>query len=132
MNNNEDVTIENVVERLRIAKNEWEEMKTKGKEFREQDLLDSCPNELTANFLFNEQLKQRAIRNILKNRQRESAFRHMTKHIGQGRKRGLIQVHEIDANNQIVKTHVGKEAIEESVMNYNRNHYSKAKNALVC
>ena len=99
MNNNEDVTIENVVERLRIAKNEWEEMKTKGKEFREQDLLDLCPNELAADFLSNEQLKKRAIRNILKNRQHKLASRHMTKHISQGRKRGLIKVHEIDANN---------------------------------
>ena len=40
-------------------------------------------------------------------------------------------MHKIDANNQIVKTHAGKEAIEESIMNHNKNYYSKAKNTPV-
>ena len=55
----------------------------------------------------------------------------MTTHVRRDRKRGLTKVHEINANNQIVRTHVGKEAIEENIMNHNRQHYSQAKNAPV-
>ena len=82
INHDEEMTLETAIEQLNVAKKEWEEMKKKGNEFREKDLLDSHPNELTAEFLSNEHLKKKAIRNMLKNRQRKSAIRHMTKHIG--------------------------------------------------
>ena len=66
INHDEEMTLETAIEQLNVAKKEWEEMKKKGNEFREKDLLDSCPNELTTEFLSNEHLKKKAIRNMLK------------------------------------------------------------------
>ena len=132
INHEEGLSLTEKTEQLRKAKEEWEEMKVKGMEHRENDLLDLHPNELTPEFLDNDQKKKAALRSIIKNRQRKSAFKCMTKHIGRGRKRGLIKVHEVNENNQIVKTHIGEEEIEKTIMNHNRKHYSKAKNTPVC
>ena len=50
----------------------------------------------------------------------------MTKHVGRGRKRGLIKVHELDENQKISYIHIGKESIENAIMTHNRKHFSKA------
>ena len=55
----------------------------------------------------------------------------MTKHVGCGRKKGLTKAHEVDDNNKLLKTHVRKEEIKNIIMNYNKMHYSKAKNTPV-
>ena len=40
----------------------------------------------------------------------------MTKNIGRGARRSLIHVHEKDEANQIRKTYIGKEDIENAIM----------------
>ena len=55
----------------------------------------------------------------------------MTKHIGKGAKRSLIRVHEKDNNNQIRKTYIGKEDIENTIMQHNRVHFIKAHKSKV-
>ena len=106
-------------------------MKEKSIEFRENELLDLCPNELTEEVIANKHQRKRIIQKIYKDQQRKRSFRYITKHIGKGTKKSLIRVHEKDDNNQIIKTYIGKEDIEKAIMKYNKVHYTKAHESKV-
>ena len=67
INYNNKLTTNDAKEHLRIAKKDLKEMKLKEKDFREQELLDLCLNELAEEFLSNEDLKKGAIWNVIKN-----------------------------------------------------------------
>ena len=99
INDNDSEELENIKNRLEEAQNSWQEMKKKGIEYRENELLDLYPNELTEEVLANEYQRKRILRKIYKLQQRKQSFKYMTKHIGKGAKRSLIRVHEKDNNN---------------------------------
>ena len=101
-------------------------MKEQGKQHREQELLDLYPNELTEEQLNNEHQKKKILRTIRKAQQWRYAFKYITKHIGRGSKKSLIRVHKVDGNQKIIRTHIGKEAIEQMLMNHNRKHFTMA------
>ena len=63
---------------------------------------------------------------IRKAQQRKYAFKYITKHIGRGIKKSLVRVHEVDVNQKIKQTHIGKEVIEQALMNHNRKHFTMA------
>ena len=50
----------------------------------------------------------------------------MTKYIRRGVRSSLIRVHEVNENQQIIRTHIGKEQIENAIFEQNRNHFKKA------
>ena len=124
--NDENAGIENTKIRLKEAQDEWKEMKDKGVEFAEKELLDLHPNELTEEILNDSHKKKRIIRNIKYSQKRKQAFQYMTKHIGKGPKRSLIRVHEKDENNNITNTYIGKEEIEKAIIKQNTMHFTKA------
>ena len=61
INHNDEITTNNTKEHSRIAKKNWEEMKLKEKEFREQELLELWLNKLIEELLSNEHHKKAAI-----------------------------------------------------------------------
>ena len=101
-------------------------MKEEGKEHREQELLDLYPNKLTEEQLNDERQKKKILRMIRKAQQRKYAFKHITKHIGRGIKKSLVRMYEVDENQKIKQTHIGKEAIEQALMNHNRKYFTMA------
>lgn len=58
INNNEGEGRDYCNLKLKDAKEQWSQMKEKGKEHREQELLDLCPNELTTDQLNDEHQRQ--------------------------------------------------------------------------
>ena len=113
--------------KLHNAKEQWNQMKEQGKEHREKELLDLYPNELMEEQLNDEHQKKKILRTIRKVQQRKYAFKYITKYIGRGIKKSLVRVHEVDENQKIKQTHIGKEAIEQALMNYNRKHFMAHK-----
>jgi len=61
INHDELVTVEDAMSQLNVAKEKWHEMKVKGQEFREQELLDLYPHELTEELLSNEKKKKKVL-----------------------------------------------------------------------
>ena len=78
INNNEGEGRDYCNLKLNDAKEQWSQMKEKGKEHREQELLDSHPNELTEDQLNDEHQRQAILRQVIKGQQRKHAFKHTT------------------------------------------------------
>ena len=56
----------------------------------------------------------------------QHSFHCLTKHVGRGPKNSLKRVHILDNNDNIDKTLIQKEKIEQAIIQHNTNHYSQA------
>jgi len=126
INNNEGEGREYCNLKLNDAKEKWSQMKEKGKEYREQELLDLYPNELMEDQSNDEHQRKVILRKMIKEQQRKYAFKYITKHIGKGSRKSLIRLHEMDQNQQIIRTHIEKEAIEQAIIDQNKKHFKMA------
>ena len=53
-------------------------------------------------------------------------FNYITYHAGRRRRKLLARVHEINSDNEIIRTYVAKEDIEALIMKCNKYHFAKA------
>ena len=57
--------------------------------------------------------------------QKQCDFRCLIVNLGEGKKENSKQVHIIDENNQIERTKIKKEEIENAIMQHNKKYFSK-------
>ena len=126
---NEEEGREYFTHQLKAAKDNWNKVKEKEREYREKEMLDLYHKEATEEQILDEHQKKKILRKIWKNQQRKYAFRYMTKHIGRGVNKNLMRIHEVNAEQKITKTHIGKGEIEEAIMKHNKVHFTKAHNS---
>ena len=49
----------------------------------------------------------------------------MMKCIRRGSRRSLVRVHEVDENQKMLKTHIGKDEIEKGMITCSKEHFTK-------
>ena len=94
------------------AVKEWKEILTKGKDFREQDILDFHYSDINRSTMIEKKLKIQAIERIKQEKQRNHSFQYLTKHIGRGANSSLKRLHEVDETNNIINTYIDCQNIE--------------------
>ena len=94
------------------ASEDWKELHEKGKQIREEELLDYAESEL-ANKIENEKkIRKRVLAKIKKEKDQLYQFKYLTKYIRKGGKESLRRLHEVDQEGNIIKTYLNKEDIE--------------------
>ena len=101
-------------------------MKVKGKEFWKKYLLDFYDTELQNKSEPQKRLQLKIINGTKKNKQYQYVFYYLTKHIRKGIRGNIKWLHEINKNNQIVKTYINTTSIENKIIEYNIKHFTKA------
>ena len=89
------------------------DLKEKGKEYREKELLDYNDIEIGNSTEKEKQLRKRIIQRIKKERYRLYAFKFLTKHVGRGVNGSLKRLHLSDEEGKIVQTFTNQEEIEQ-------------------
>jgi len=120
------VTVEEAKLNLQIAKERWSEVKKNGQEYRQQYLLDHYHSTLDESQTNHQKMKSKVLKSIEKQQKRTHAFRYLSKHAGKGIKGSLKRLHIINHNNEIQKTIIDKESIENEIMKYNTKHFKEA------
>ena len=82
----------------------WDELKKKGKEFREKDLLDFHDVEVANSTPTEKRLQSKIINSIKKSQQCQHTFHYLIKHAGRGVKGNIKRLHQVDSNNKIEHT----------------------------
>lgn len=118
-------------EELENSIKSWKEMKVKGKELREHELLDCCKPLIAFENADLEQQKKNVIEGMKRSMAIKRPFSHITKHVGRGERSCLKRVHIVDSNNQTIDAKIRKEEIEEETMKHNTHHYKMAIDAPV-
>ena len=57
---------------------------------------------------------------------RNHSFHYISKHVGKGSKGSLKRLHIVNEKDQIVKTYVDKESIEDNIRKHNIKHFIQA------
>jgi len=127
----ENETIESAKINLSKAKEEWEKMKNNRKEYREQYLLDHHQGKINEENPNYQKMRKKVMKNIEKQQKRNHTFKYLTKHAGKGVKGNLKRLHIVDERNQIVKTVIQKEQIEQEIKRFNEHHFKKAHQTIV-
>ena len=81
---NEPQTLEEAEEGLRIAKDLWIEIIERGKEYREKELLDYHPIELTEEDEKAVKKKKKIMAGITRKLRRDHTFHYLSRHVGKG------------------------------------------------
>ena len=105
------------------AKIEWEKWRENGVQQREKKLLDLHPKELDTEQL-SKKKKRRILKGIKRSLNRKGTFRYISTHIGKGDRNGLKRLHVMNDKNQIEKTYVSKEEIEQLIIQNNYKHFT--------
>ena len=126
---NENETIESAAIKLNEAKQQWNEVKVKGKEYREKYLLDHHHSAVDETNQNHQKTKQKLIKTIAKQQKRANAFKYLTKHVGKGVKGNLKRLHIVNEEDKIVRTIIEKEQMEKEIMEYNVQHFKQAHNS---
>ena len=108
------------------AVNEWNEHKNNIVKNKEEELLDSYPEEIIGDSDEKRKRRRKAIKTIKKNRYRQYTFKMLIKHIGKGEKNSLKQIKIINENNEIVKECQDRKNIEIEIAKYNKKHFRQA------
>ena len=107
--------MDQVNENINKAQQEQEELKVKGKEFRENNLIDFSSIEVNNNTEKEKKLQKQILQRIKKERYRNHTFKFLTKHISRGVNRLLKRVHVVNKEGEITKTYLKKEEIEDTI-----------------
>ena len=106
----EEVT--EVEEMIKKAQEEWDEIVYKGKEIRENELLDYHHSEVIYKTEDQRKIKKKILSGIKKNMNKMHSFHYLSRHVGKGEREGIKRIHEVDDNNRIISIHVDRESIE--------------------
>ena len=109
----EELTIEQIKRNTKEAEDEWQEIKIKGKEYHENELLDYNEIEVSNIMEKEKQIRKKILQRIKKERYRLHAFHFLTKHVKKGITGSLKRLHEEDNEGNINKTYNKREDIEE-------------------
>ena len=129
IDNCEEVT--EVEEMIKKAQEEWDEIVHKGKEIRENELLDYHHSEVICETEDQRKTKKKILSGIKKNMNKMHSFHYLSRHVGKDEREGIKRIHEVDDNNRIISTHVDRESIENKLIEYNEAHFTKAHNIIV-
>ena len=110
------VTVEEAKLHLQAAKERWNEVKKKGQEYRQQYLIDHHHSNLDESNRNHQKMKSKILKNIEKQQKRTHTFRYLSKHAGKGIKGSLKRLYITNQNNEIQKTIIDKESIENEIM----------------
>jgi len=67
---------------------------------------------------------------IKKNLQWKHSFHYTSKHVSKRIKESLKRLHEVNQNQEIIKTSIKKEEIEHTIFSHNLNHFKKNHNTI--
>ena len=118
--NTDNSILEEISKKLHNAKKDWEDLKNKGKEYRENELLDFSLIEINNDTEKEKKLRKKILQRIKKEQYRNHAFKYLTKHISKGVNRSLKRVYIANDKGEITKTYLKKEEIEEELIKYNK------------
>ena len=119
----DEITIEQIDIEIERAQSQWDNMKVKEKEYRERDLLDFYNIKTWNNMAAEKRLRKRIITGIKKNKQRQYIFHYLLKYSGKGIWGNAKKLYEVDQNNNIIKTHLDWDSIENTIIEHNINHF---------
>ena len=116
---------------LKIAKNQWIDIVNRGNEFREKELLDYHHVELNNEDEDQLKMKKKILSGIKKKLYKTHTFHYITRHIGKGDRDGIKRLHVVNEDNQIIKTSINREQIEEEIIMYNEQHLKQAHSSIM-
>ena len=116
-------------EGLKDAKTLWDEIVENGREYREKELLDYHPVELTEEGEKLAKKKKKVLAGIRKKLSRDHTFHYLSRHVGKGVKNNIkrLQVKNQNGSTEIV---IKREDIEEKIKDHNTRHFKKAHNSI--
>ena len=65
---------------------------------------------------------------IVKAKQRQDTFYYLMAYARKGIKGNIKRLHKVDDNDNIIRTHLDREAIEEIIIEYNTQYFQQAYN----
>ena len=74
---------------------------------------------------------KRIINGLVKNQRRTHIFYYLSKHAGKGIRGNIKKLIIKGANREIIKTYLDRKSIENELIQYNNNHFQKAKDSNV-
>ena len=119
-----------IKERIEIAKEQWDDIIKKGKQIRENELLDYHYSEVSCENDDQRKTKEKILSGIKKSMNKMHSFHYISRHVGKGEREGIKRIHEVDENNKIINTYVDQESIEDRIIKYNEMHFMKAHNTI--
>ena len=122
-------TIQEAKNMLEIAKELWSEMIQKGREFREQELLDYHPVELIDEGEKLAKKKKKVIAGIRRKLKRDHTFHYLSRHVGKGVKDNIKRLQVVNDDDSKI-TLIQREEIESRIQIHNTNHFKKAHESI--
>jgi len=122
----ENLTMEELKQKLQQAENQWEEYKMNAESERKKELLDSYPQEIIGDNEEATRRRKKAIQTVKKANFRQDTFDTLTKLIGKGEKHSLKRVKVIGEDEQVIKECQDREEIENEIAKYNKQHFRQA------
>ena len=114
-----------------VAKDQWDELKTRAEEHREEDLLDCYGGEIEVGGIPEIREKRRkALKSVRDKMRINDTLSHLAKVVGKPKK-SLLKLRVINPRTKEIKNTCGRKEIESALAQHNRCHFSKAKNTPV-
>ena len=99
--------------------------------YREEEILDFNNIELNNNNKKERKLRKKVINRIQKEKRRNRAFSYLIKYIGRGANNSLKRLYQMNKKDEITKTYLKREEIEEELISYKKKYYKKVFNILI-
>jgi len=123
----QEVNLDEAKRKYNQAKSEWDEFKIKAKEYRESEILDFHTSVIEGETEEIIKYKKKIIKGIKKTMQRNRMFAYLTNNMGKKVKSRLKLLRVKNIEGRDVKTLYDRREIENSLLKYNKEHFSKAK-----
>ena len=103
----------------------------KGKEYREREILDYHTKELSNETNSEKKNHKMIINRIVWNQRRIHTFYYLLKYAGKGVRRNIKKLVIKGANREVIKSYLDRTSIENELLQFNNNHFQKAKDSNV-
>ena len=121
------MTIAQAKTQLQNAKEKWEQFKSNEMACREEELLDRYDRIIKEGDTPEiEEKRQKAIKTVKEKMQRNDTFSYLTRTLGKP-KNSLKKLRIHNESKSRMNTSYEREEIEKELIQFNRNHFSKAK-----
>ena len=123
--------LDEVKQELERAKVQWKDIVERGKEIREQEILDYHYSVVSSEDENQRKMKKKIIAGIKRKLFKTHTFHYISRHVGKGDRDGIKRIHTVDDSNQIIKTYVNRKQIENKISRYNEKHLKKAYESII-
>jgi len=123
---NKNLSINQLMEKYNIAKEEWNYVITNGRKIQEEELLNKYSINIDSADEKAQSKRKKIINKIKQSKYRKWSFKYLTKNIGRGENKSLTSIQIKDKSGKVTKCIYNRKEIEDEIITFNKSHYKKA------